>query len=216
MKECRTSRKGFTLATGKYICRLSADDLFVSEHHLENQVDILAKTGSDWCYNSVNTIGANPSTAVVIGSSWFPLPRSFRTDALYFLDNAILLHPFIAFLILLFRNPVNSSTFMIRSSSYHKSVQWSDSHWTDCDSVLLMNLLLCRSRGIAIREIGAFYRVHPGQGSQNPQYLKEVVRIRRETVKYVWEGQYPCWLKAACRVVMWVKYRGDLDTMTAG
>jgi len=207
IKECRTSRKGFSLTSGEYLCRLSADDIFVSEYHLENQVKMLEKTGFDWCYNSINTAGETPPTATVTGSSWFPLPRWLHSDALHVLDNVILSHPYIAFLIILFRNPVNSSTFMIRAGSYRKYAQWSDTHWTDCDSVLLMNLLLCKSRGLALREIGAFYRIHPAQGSHNSEYLKEVIKIRKEMVKYIQCSQYPIWLKVASRIVIMIKYR---------
>jgi len=207
LKECRTSRKGFALATGEYICRLSADDFFISEHHLENQVDVLEKTGADWCYNSVNSAGEDPSAAIVKGISWFPLPLNLCSDMLHFLDNAILSFPYIAFLILLFRNPINSSTFMIRSSSYRKFAQWSDIYWTDCDSVLLLNLLLRRSHGRAIHEIGVFYRLHFGQGSHNPAYRREVVRIRKEMVKVVQNGTCPFWLKVATRIIIRIKYR---------
>ncbi len=119
-KECITSRKGFSLSTGDYICRLSADDMFVSRHHLKDQVEIMEKTGSDWCYNSVNTTGEHPSKATVNGSSWFPVPRWFHYNFLQCLDNFILSHPYLAFLVILFRNPVNSSTFMIRAGSYRK------------------------------------------------------------------------------------------------
>jgi len=205
-KECITSRKGFSLSTGDYICRLSADDLFVSQHHLDDQVDTLEKTGSDWCYNSVNTTGVNPYEATIYKSSWFPVPRWFHYSFLQCLDNFILSHPYLAFLVILFRNPVNSSTFMIRADSYRKFVQWSDKHWTDCDSLLLMKLLLCKTRGIAIRGIGAFYRVHPGQGSRSPEYRKEVMNIRKEVVDSVQNENYPLWFKKASRMIMKVKY----------
>lgn len=205
-KECRTSRKGFSLSTGDYICRLSADDTFVSSHHLEDQISIMEKWGSDWCYNSVNTTGVNPVESTTYKSSWFPVPRWFHYNFLQCLDNAILSHPYLAFLIVLFRNPVNSSTFMIRADSYRKYAQWSDKHWTDCDSLLLMKLLLCKTRGIAIHEIGAFYRLHPGQGSRSPEYQKEVIRIRKEVVDFIQTGNYPFWFKKASRMIMNVKY----------
>ena len=88
-KECITSRKGFSLSTGDYICRLSADDMFVSRHHLKDQVEIMEKTGSDWCYNSVNTTGEHPSKATVNGSSSLPVPRWFHYNFLQCLDNFI-------------------------------------------------------------------------------------------------------------------------------
>jgi glycosyltransferase involved in cell wall biosynthesis len=195
LKECRTSRKGFSLASGKFICRLSADDQFVSKYHLENQVAVLEKSGADWCYNSDNIAGESISAASLVRSLWFPIPRRICPDALQILDNNILSHPYIAFLILLIRNPVNSSTFMIRAESYRGQAQWSDRHWTDCDSILLMNLLLHRSHGTAIAEIGAFYRIHSGQGSLNPDYTQEVIRIRKEIVSSVQKGRYPHWFK---------------------
>ena len=32
--ECKTSARGFAMASGKYVCRLSADDMFVNTDHI--------------------------------------------------------------------------------------------------------------------------------------------------------------------------------------
>jgi len=203
MGECVSSFDGFTLAIGKYICRLSADDAFVNNTHISEQVKLMETSGKDWCYNQSNLVGEWLYGCKEKIAFWFPT-RSSDEDSLKFLrvfDNFILNHPYIALLICLRgRNPVNSSTLMIRRSCY-EDVKWCKEYRTDCDGMIIMRMLLKGKVGVSDPHVGAFYRIHPGQGSYNPKYLNEVQNIRTRIKSTIAYGDYPQWLKIMTRLI---------------
>jgi len=203
--ECISSRRGFDIARGKYICRLSSDDMYANADKLKHQMIKMNETGADWSYNSINCTGETIDRSITTETYWMILPTRYGHRILQSIDNYILLFPRIAFIRLFFGNPINSSTLMFRKSSYHKNDKWSDKHRTDCDGLLLFNLLLRGTKGIAIREIGSFYRTHPNQMSYNPLYIKEMISIRKEIINKVYNGNYPLWLKLCMKIVEVIK-----------
>ena len=120
MGECRTSNRGFDLARGKYITRISSDDKYVDPHHISNQVETLEQSGADWCYNAVTATGSDMEHAMIERGYWLPVPLKYAREPMKYFDNLILRVPWLAFRIWLKRNPVNSSSLMIRADSYRK------------------------------------------------------------------------------------------------
>lgn len=197
--ECRTSRFGFLNAHGRYICRLSADDAYMDRHYIGKQVSVLERSGADWCYHSVNMVGDYVYNAKPVRTCWVPIPMRWFKSGLKRLDNLILSFPRFAFVLITLRNPVNASSIMFRRDSY-MNIQWSDTDRTDCDSVLLMNMLLAGQHGIAIHDPGVFYRIHPDQSSNDENYLKIRNSHRSMMKRKVLDGQYPVWLKILVRL----------------
>lgn len=200
--ECKSSRRGFSEAMGKYICRLSADDMYANPDKIKHQVDIMEKTMADWSYNSINCVGETLEKSKITDSFWMVMPTRYGHKILQLFDNYILKFPYLVFLRLLSGNPVNSSTLMIRRSSYLKSVGWSsDGLRTDCDGLLLFNFFLQRYKCIAIREMGSFYRIHPEQATNvSTTYKNDMIKNKLDITNKVIDGDYPLWLKCAVKI----------------
>ena len=84
-----------------------------------------------------------------------------------------------------------------------KSVGWLNTNIkTDCDGWLLYNLFLDRFKGIAIQELGAFYRIHPDQATNtSKRYLNDVRNNKLASIDKVLAGNYPIWLKCAVKLI---------------
>lgn len=201
--ECFSSRCGFDEAKGYYICRLSADDMYASPDKIKHQVARMEETGADWSYNSINYMGETLESSKKVESFWMPIPAKFGHKMLLLFDNWFLKFPHLAFIRMFAGNPVNSSTLMFRKPSYMKSVRWSSGRCrTDCDGLLIFNLFLDRCTCIAIREVGSFYRVHPGQATNiSKTYLNDMRENRLEVINKVLCGNYPFWLKYAVGII---------------
>lgn len=196
--ECITSGRGFKAAKGDYLCRLSSDDMYINQYKIEHQVKIMEDNITDWSYNSINLDADNGdlNNLRTVIFMWLPIPMYFSNKRLQIFDNIVLKFPYIAFLLMCLRNPVNSSTLMIRKSSYMKALKWDDcKHRTDCDGFLLFNFFLKRYKCIAIAEVGSFYRRHPNQASYNIEYPIVCFENKLDALKKVIEGEYPLWFK---------------------
>jgi glycosyltransferase involved in cell wall biosynthesis len=203
--ECISSRVGFAHAKGDFICRLSSDDVWVNKDKVKNQVKLMQKTGADWSYNSINCTGISVTDNKRVDSYWLSIPTRFGqniSSLLQMFDNTILRFPRLAFVFMVVRgNPVNSSTLMFKRDSYFNNEQWSDKHRTDCDGLLIYKSLLKGLRGIAVKEMGALYRIHPEQMSYNPKYLAESKLIKSNIIEEVINKNHPLWLKIVMRLV---------------
>ena len=201
--ECKTSTIGFREAKGKYICRLSADDAFVNPDHISIQISEMEKHNLDWCYNNVNVWGATPNTGTRKVTSWMPTPVKYNIEIFSVFDNVFLKFPFICYLILTFRNPVNSSAMMVRESKYKELLTWDSELRTCCDGILVSKMLLSRLKGKAIDSVGAFYRVHPEQATCKPETNKSFIRMREMMHDEIRCGNHPIWMKAFSKIIRW-------------
>jgi glycosyltransferase involved in cell wall biosynthesis len=177
MGECKTSARGFSEATGKYICRLSADDMFVNDDHITRQVKEMEGTNCDWCYNNINLVGESLNISVKTQTAWAPIPIRYSANFLYVFDNLFLRFPRICYLIAGVRNPINSSALMFRASTM---LSWDSDLRSVCDGVLLSKMLISGLRGRVIHSMGAFYRIHSGQatGKEATNGVHSIVRTR--------------------------------------
>jgi len=171
--ECCASQTGFKRANGEYVCRLSADDTFVERDHISRQVQEMEKTTADWCYNSRYLMGETIERAGVVESAWF-IPHGFRGASA--LDNLFLKFPRLCLRISKYKNPTNSSTFMIRKSTFDEQhLTWKPNKLrTRCDGMILGQMLAKRLKGRALPEIGCFYRVHPKQASHTTEAIDDM------------------------------------------
>ena len=195
--ECVSSYDGFEAAKGKYICRLSSDDMYFRQDHISGQVATMEKSGSDWCYNSNNLSGPDLKNTQMAQSFWLPVPTKFFRAFFQRFDNWILRHPHLVLFICLKRNAVNSSSLMVRGSCYNE-VKWCRKYRTDCDGMLLMRMLLHKKIGIAIQPIGVFYRIHPNQGSYKKEYINDMKEVR-DYVRNEIRTKTPLWLRLLTR-----------------
>ena len=203
MGECISSGRGFDSASGYYICRLSADDMYANSDKIKHQVEALENSGGDFSYNSINCIGKTIETSIVSETYWLIMPTRYGHKILQLFDKYILKFPHLAFVRILLGNPINSSTLMFRKSSYMKSEKWTDGKTrTDCDGLLLYNLFLQKFKCVVIREMGAFYRLHPDQATNiSLTYKNDMHGHKLEVINKALTGNYPLWLKFMVKII---------------
>jgi cellulose synthase/poly-beta-1,6-N-acetylglucosamine synthase-like glycosyltransferase len=171
---CVACELGFAYAEGEYVCMLAADDMFISHSHIGEQVDVLERTGADWCYNTKMLSGKTWCSAKTIQSKWL---------LTHHLDNLVLKIPVLCSFLLGFRNPVNSSAMMFRTSSYKaNSLSWMlFGARSACDGGILTTMFEAGMRGVAIHNQGSFYRIHAKQVSNDPDFIREVQQRKKES-----------------------------------
>jgi glycosyltransferase involved in cell wall biosynthesis len=202
--ECRTSELGFQLAKGEYVCRLSADDMFVNSDHISRQVDEMEMYDLDWCYNNRNLVGETIQDAVVCNTAWLPIPIRYSANISHIFDNVLLKHfPSVCYLIAMTRNPINSSALMIRKAVHSTNgKRWDGSGLRSvCDAWLIANLLLSGAKVRAIHSIGSFYRIHDGQATGKPNTNADAIQMRHVLYKRILAENPPAWMKLCVEVL---------------
>ena len=200
--ECRTSERGFRAATGKYVCRLSADDEFVLRDHISHQVAVMEKYSLDWCYHSISAVGPTIEKSVISQTAWMPIPIRYSAKVFHIFDNIFLKFPMICYLIAGIRNPINSSALMFRTETFRRYLSWDKTGLRSCcDGSLLANVLLNHLKGMAINKPGSFYRVHPEQATGQPRTNKDLQRMRELIYEETSKKEYPLWLRV-CSILI--------------
>lgn len=198
--ECKTSARGFSMASGKYICRLSADDMFVAANHIGIQVDEMERYDLDWCYNSRNLVGETLDNAIETQTTWVPIPIRYTANIFHIFDNIALLFPNVCYLIAIKRNPINSSALMIRAQVYHAFLSWDGSGLRSiCDASLIGKMFLNKLRVRAIPMIGAFYRIHPNQATGKSETNRDFNMAMEQLCNEIINNNHPWWMKLIAR-----------------
>jgi hypothetical protein len=201
--ECRTSEKGFNAATGKYICRLSADDEFLCANHITRQVAAMEEHSLDWCYNSLSAVGPTIDRSRLQQSMWAPIPYRYAPRVLHTLDNQFLKYPNLCYLIAGFRSPVNSSALMIRADIFRARLSWDTTGLRSvCDGALLANILLHKLKGRALDNPGSFYRIHEAQATGTAGANKDLASLRRMIYEETVQPWYPFWLRLCSEIIL--------------
>jgi len=202
MGECITSSDGFALTTGKYACRLSADDMFVNTNHITKQVEEMEKYNLDWCYNNINLVGRSLYDCKISETSWVPIPIRYSARFFYRFDNLFLKFSDVCYLIAIVRNPINSSALMIRKSTYDKyRLTWDNGYRTCGDSTLIADMFLHGLKVHAIHSIGSFYRIHPDQSTGKPDTNRDYKMIRECLYNEIKNNNNSLWIKITLQVI---------------
>ena len=162
---CNAVNIGFKQSCGKYAMMLAADDVLINPDYIADAVTALEQSDAVWCYSSITVTGGTPDTITPVFSKWLLHP---------WLDNFWLLFPALCETILCKRNPVNSSTLMIRMSTFiEKELSWAgEGNRGVCDGAILRQLLYHGTHGISLNELGVFYRTHQNQVSHTAEFKK--------------------------------------------
>lgn len=189
MGAARALAVGFEAASGEYVCWLSADDEYCDRAKVSRQVKRMVSTGEDLTYFRAALVGPSLEDARVVTSSY--LPR------LKWLNRWIERSPRLRLFMLMFANPLNGSSVMIRSSVLRRYGGLDgDLGNVDADGDLWMRYSALGLRFGAIDGASVFYRQHQGQTSANREamgvgmaltrlrmlrVIEEVVGLRRAT-----------------------------------
>ncbi|WP_373839070.1 glycosyltransferase family 2 protein [Methanospirillum sp.] len=165
---------GFSCATGDYICWLSADDMFISNDKLSLQVVKMEKENACWSYYQDFLSGINIQKSTQIKPSYLP--------HLNLLDSIFLNNPYLRFMVLLYFNPINGSSIMIKKDCIMKYGQFDPIlRNIDADGDLWMRYSVLGLKLTRVPGSPVFYREHEHQTSKNVYqmaYQTEVVRVR--------------------------------------
>lgn len=146
---------GFGIARGDYVCWLSADDAYVCPEKTARQIQVMA-AGADLSYSSVNYWGDSAKTGESVEIHWSG--RSWVRDEWY-LEN-----PLWCLLSLNIGNPINGSSVMIRRETLQRLGTFDASlRNIDQDGDLWLRLSALGARFTVVEGASVFYRIHPGQ-----------------------------------------------------
>lgn len=165
---------GFSSAKGSYICWLSADDVFIDRRKLQNQAACMKKTRALWSYYNDFYAGATSSSASLVRGSYLPHLRVL--DPLFRGNSDLRL------MVLLFRNPINGSSIMIRRGCIESFGQFDPiAKNVDADGDLWMRYSVLKLKLAGVKGAPVFYREHPTQTSKKKPLMLhgcELTRMR--------------------------------------
>jgi glycosyltransferase involved in cell wall biosynthesis len=165
---------GFSSAEGKYICWLSADDVFIAKEKVAKQVAHMKRTRADWSYFRSCYIGTTLSNAKLVLPSYLPRLPVF--------DSLFIRNPDLRLAALLFRSPVNGSSVMISKDAVESYGQFDPATLNiDGDGDLWMRYSALKLKLEAVEGAPVFYREHGRQTSKRIDqmiYGCELTRIR--------------------------------------
>jgi glycosyltransferase involved in cell wall biosynthesis len=165
---------GFSSAEGAYVCWLSADDIFIDREKIKKQIGYMKRTGADWGYFRDYYSGQHLATARLVKSSY--LPRLRILDSLFVHDSDLRLA------LLLFKNPINGSSVMIKKDCVESYGQFDPSTRNiDGDGDLWMRYSALKLKLCALKGAPVFYREHGKQTSKRKEYMMygcELTRMR--------------------------------------
>jgi glycosyltransferase involved in cell wall biosynthesis len=165
---------GFSNAKGEYVCWLSADDMFIHKEKVKTQVAHMKRTQANWSYFKNCYMGRNLSNSRLVLTSY--LPRLPIFDSMFIHD------PDLRLAALLFRNPINGSSVMIKKEATQSYGQFDpNTRNIDGDGDLWMRYSALKLKLEAIDGAPVFYREHEKQTSKRTDqmiYGCELTRIR--------------------------------------
>lgn len=193
-------KNGFRNATGEYICYLGSDDMFEGMDKIESQVRAMQVSGADWSYyRDFETGSRGPLFGDLVKPSYLPRMR--------FMDRFISKRSWLRLLILFWRNPINSSSLMVRASTYRQHGGWYEwTHNADCDGMFLMLWSYLKLKCVVLDGAPVFYRNHPGQVCKDRSSMKAGTdRTRRYMIDRMRKDKAPKWLIALARFFWWLR-----------
>jgi hypothetical protein len=148
--------------------------MFIDKTKIEKQVDQMSKTGADWSYFNNYYTGLNQSATKLVKASYLPKLR--------ILDQVFIRNPEKRIALLLFINPVNGSSIMIRKTTLEKFGQFDPAtRNVDGDGDLWMRYTALKLRLQVLKGAPVFYRIHGMQTSKKKDQMMygcELTRIR--------------------------------------
>ena len=168
---------GFSRAIGGFVSWLSADDAFIDANKTNAQVKAMEKKGADWSYFKQFYSGSDFATARLVRPGALPWRSLF--------GHLFERNPSFRVLGLLYQNPINGSSTMIRKSCVARFGQFDPTlKNVDPDGDLWMRYSVLGAKVVAVDGSPLFYRIHPQQTSQKQTIMfrgMELTRLRMLT-----------------------------------
>jgi len=187
--------EGFKIADGDYLCFLSADDVLIDQYKTTNQLRHMMENKSDLSYCNLYTSGNDLDISLIKSSFIFKFN--------YF-NKFILSNNYLTYFMLNFKNPINSSTFMIKRQAIGHYGTWNPDLKGDCDGDMLLRYSLY---GAKITEVDCsrpviYYRTHEDQVSNNSALMSETMLYNRKKYRtYVLDrDSLPLWIRLMTKI----------------
>lgn len=165
---------GFSSAEGEYVCWLSADDMFIDKEKISKQTAYIKKSKADWGYFKDYYAGESLSNMRFVKTNYLPKLRVL--DSFFIRDSDLRLA------LLLFRNPVNGSSIIIKKDCVETFGQFDPSTGNiDGDGDLWMRYSALKLKLAAQKGAPVFYREHGEQTSRKKDQMMygcELTRMR--------------------------------------
>jgi len=165
---------GFSKAEGEYTCWLSADDIIIDKRKTQKQINYMKKTEALWSYFKDFVTGITLQNAKLARNSYLPHMRF--SDPLFIKSHDLRL------MILLFSNPINGSSIMIRRDCINSYGQFDPiTKNVDGDGDLWLRYSALKLKLKVLNGATVFYRQHPTQTSKKISsmiYGCELTRMR--------------------------------------
>lgn len=165
--------RGFEMASGDYVCWLSADDVWIHSRKVELQLETMKQYNLDLCYCKDMREGESLEKSKVL--------RTFYIDP----RDDIAPGPDMRAMLLMFKNPINGSSVMIKKSAIEQYGNFDETlRNVDADCDLWMRYSLLGAKFGALEEDWlpmVFNRSHAEQTSRNREralYGKDLTRMR--------------------------------------
>lgn len=151
-------RRGLGEATGELICWLSADDAFVQRDKTSRQIRAM-ESGAVLVYSTGFLIGSTMGASVNVDARW--------VHRLPYVDRLLDRKPAWRLLALLFKNPINGTSVMLRRTALDTMGTFDSSLGNvDGDGDLWMRYSALGAQFASIPGASVFYREHSRQTSQ--------------------------------------------------
>jgi glycosyltransferase involved in cell wall biosynthesis len=174
---------GFSSSKGRFICWLSADDLFISQEKLEIQVSAMKRDGSSWSFFWENYSGEQVWNIKKIGFNR-EKPQDIIANFIFGrILRTIIQDPQALAAYLMLGNPVNGSSIMITRSTFDRYGRFDPAlRNIDPDGDILLRYSSLELKVSIIKGIkGVFYTQHSKQTSKKTHEMYvgcELTRIR--------------------------------------
>jgi GT2 family glycosyltransferase len=152
---------GLDQSRGDLVCWLSADDAYFEKDKTSEQVGILARApAAAGAFDWLTATGPDPDTARIVRARW---PRFMQA-----LGPLRRMDPAFGLIGLMFFNPINGTSVMLRRNWLLTSGRFDSQLGNyDADADLWMRIQALGGRLIGRNGCGTFYRLHPGQTSND-------------------------------------------------
>jgi glycosyltransferase involved in cell wall biosynthesis len=165
---------GFSNAEGQYVCWLSADDMFIDKEKISKQTVHIKTNEADWGYFKDYYAGESLSNMRFVKTTYLPKLRVL--DSFFIRDSDLRLA------LLLFKNPVNGSSVIIKKDCVETCGQFDPSTRNiDGDGDLWMRYSALKLKLAAQKGAPVFYREHGQQTSKKKDQMMygcELTRMR--------------------------------------
>jgi teichuronic acid biosynthesis glycosyltransferase TuaG len=162
---------GFSKADGDYVCWLSADDIIVDTEKTRRQTKCMERTHAQWSYFRDYYTGSNRPSARFEKAGYAALFTTRYTSPICILNSLFVQNSDLRLMALMFQNPVNGSSVMIRKDCFESCGQYDPITRVCEDTDLWLRYTALELKLEVLEGAAVFYRQHAAQTSKKKSLM---------------------------------------------